>query len=222
MRNKFWMTCCSRCKVCKKNIIILTDIFAFKGVEFSKCRVTYIFAALCKVQPERMLCLKFCTHALVNSKRRNSNKSFKRRTFLLSIFYVSKKFTVINCNNSLNISGITAENDVFFCKHVSCRNNGSTNFVKSYNRNPEFITSLQDEHNKISAFNSDTAEVCSGTVCAFFKKFFVIIITPDKCSSIWTSFCQNINYVITEVEVFRHFYFVVFKKIFIICKLCSF
>ena len=228
MRNQLWMACCTGCKISKKNIIIFADIFALERTEIIEFALANIFAAFCKIKPSWMSSFKVCTHWLVNSKRRNCNKCFKRRTLFLGIFDIFEKLPMVNSNNSLDISGIATENNIFFCEHVGCWNYSCTNFMQGNNGNPKLVAALQNEHYKVTTFNSNAAEIGGGSVSAFFEftkahhQLFVIIIAPDKGCSIWSTLGQNINNIITKVEVCRHLYFIVFKKIFIIFELSSF
>ena len=67
---------------------------------------------------------------------------------------MSKNVAVIYCDNSLYVCGIVSVNDVFFCKHVGCRNDGCAEFMQRKDGNPEFVAALQNKHNHVALLNT--------------------------------------------------------------------
>ena len=212
MDGKLRMACSTRCKIAE-HIIRITGNLA--TVKFWKCRS--IFTAFCKIKPS----LRGVFYRTVNAECINVNEFFYGRRFRERFVYMMYNIGHINGYNHLYVYGIIAVNQIFFCKHVGCRNGDCTEFVESHHGNPEFITALKNQHYKIAVPDSLSHE----KTCSLIRQFFhfaeadfvivIFIVCPDKGRTVRLFLSQDIHYIIRKVKVLRYFYFIVINKILI-------
>ena len=87
-------------------------------------------------------------------------------------------------NNHFDIRGIAAIYNIFFGQQVSGRNNDSTEFMQSYNAEPEFKTTFQYQHYHVTMTDAEALEIRSCHVRIAFhvgkRKLvvFTLIISP--------------------------------------------
>ena len=124
-------------------------------------------------------------------------------------------------DDHLDIGGIRTIDDIFLCQQVSSGDHHSSQFMQRDNREPEFITAFQYQHDHITVADPQRLEIGGCPVGLFLQvgkgeiDMFPLVVCPAKRNLIGGFFRPCIYYVISEVEVLRDFYLEILSKIFL-------
>ena len=127
-------------------------------------------------------------------------------------------------DDHLDIGGIRTIDDIFLCQQVGSRDHHCSQFMQRDNREPEFITAFQYQHDHITVADSQRLEISGSLVGIFFQVgkgevyVFPLVVCPTQRNLIGFFFRPCIYYVISEVEVLRDFYLEILYKIFLRLK----
>ena len=124
-------------------------------------------------------------------------------------------------NDHLDIGCIRTIDDIFFRQQMGCRDHHGSQFMQCDNREPEFITAFQYQHDHVAVPDSQRLEISGCPVGVFLQvgegevDMFSLVVCPAQSNLIGFFFRPRIYYVISEVEVLRDFYFEILYKIFL-------
>ena len=115
---------------------------------------------------------------------------------------------VLQGHNHLDSCGIGTIFDVAFQQKVGGRDCNGSNFVKGQQKEPELVATTENQHDGIALFDSLRKKEVSSFIGGKLQVqegedfFFIIVVAPHQCSSIWLSFCILIHHIVGKIEIF--------------------